>query len=79
MEIDPVNKALIGGFFVLAGLVMVIFHKQASAFHEDMFGNLSHYLPSLRPRGRALTVFTVAFGVLSIIGGGLVLLLAFPI
>lgn len=79
MQIDPVSKALVGGFFVLAGLIMVIFHKHVRAFHEDLFGNLHKFWPVLMPRGTALTVFILVFGVLAIIGGALVVALAIPI
>ena len=79
MEIDPVNKALLGGFFVLTGLIMVIFHKQVRLFHEDLFGNLHRFWPGVLPRGTTLTAFIIVFGVLAIIGGGIVLLLALPI
>lgn len=69
---DPFYKMLVGGFFVLVGLVMVLFKTQVKLFYEDLFGNLP-WLSPFRPRGRTLTAFIVVFGVLSIIGGGLVL------
>jgi hypothetical protein len=68
-------KALIGGFFVLAGIVLVFFHEDARAFYEYWFGALNQYFP-LHPRGRLITVCSILFGALSIIGGILVLLLA---
>lgn len=68
-------KALIGGFFVVVGVVLVFFHKDARAFYEDWFGALSQHFP-LHPRGRLITVCAILFGALSIIGGSLVLLLA---
>jgi hypothetical protein len=67
MEMD-LFKALIGGFFVVVGIVLVFFHKDARAFYEDWFGALSQYFP-LHPRGRLITVCVVLFGALSIIGG----------
>ena len=73
MEIDPVNKAIVGAFFVVAGLVMVVFHKDVKTFHDEWVGVITQFNP-LYPRGRALTILTLVFGVLSIIGGGLVLL-----
>lgn len=54
MQIDSI-KAVTGGFFVLLGLVMVVFHKAVTDFHEDWFGTLTRYLP-LMPRGRLITV-----------------------
>lgn len=72
---DPVSKALIGGFFVIAGLVMVVFHKDVKTFHDEWVGVITQFNP-LYPRGRALTIMTLVFGVLSIIGGGFVLLAA---
>lgn len=73
---DPVSKGVIGGFFVLVGFVMVLFRRDAKKFYEDLFGVLLEIMP-FAVRGRALTVLIPVFGVLSIIGGGIVLLLAF--
>lgn len=75
MQLDSL-KVITGGFFVLVGLVMVVFHKAVSDFYEDWFGTLSQSLP-LMPRGRFITICAIVFGVVSIIGGGLVLLSAF--
>lgn len=72
---DPVSKGVIGGFFVLVGFVMVLFRRDVKKFYEDLFGVLLEIMP-LAVRGRALTVLIPVFGVLSIIGGGIVLLLA---
>ena len=72
-----VFKAIIGGYFVVAGLVMVIFHKDLRAFHEEWFGALIQYFP-LMPHGRLITVCAILFGALSIIGGSLVFLTALP-
>ena len=73
MEIDPLNKALVGGFFVLAGLVSLIFHRDVKAFHDEWLWVITQFNP-LYPRGKALTILGLVFSVLSIIGGGLVLL-----
>lgn len=74
---DPLSKSLVGGFFLIAGLVMLIFRRDVKAFHEDLFAGLIRAFP-LFIHGRAVTVFVIVFGVLSIIGGGLVVLLALP-
>jgi hypothetical protein len=73
---DPVHKALVGGFFVLIGLVMVLLRTQVQLFYLDLFEGLPWPSP-FRPRGRVLTVMIIVFGVLSIIGGGLVLAVSF--
>lgn len=73
---DPLYKALVGGFFVLIGLVMVVFKQQVKLFHEELFGNLPWATP-FRPRGQALTFMILVFGLLSIIGGSLVLVVSF--
>jgi succinate dehydrogenase hydrophobic anchor subunit len=73
-----VFKAIVGVFFVVAGLVVVIFHKDAKAFYDDWFGALYQYFPLL-PRGRIITICAILFGALSIIGGSLVFLLSLPI
>jgi hypothetical protein len=77
MQIDTF-QAVLGGYFVVMGMVMLIFHKAVLAFHEDWFGFLRQYLP-LMPSRRLIEVAGIVFGILSIIGGGLVVLLAFPI
>jgi hypothetical protein len=71
-------KALLGGYFVVLGIVLILFHKAVRAFYEDWFGALLEYFP-LQPRGRLITLSAILFGVLSIFGGSLLLLLAFPI
>lgn len=77
MQIDPI-KVMLGGYFVVVGLVMIILHKDVRAFYEDWFGTLSQYSP-LMPQGGLITVCAILFGALSIIGGGLILLVALPI
>jgi len=74
MQLDSL-KAVTGGFFVLVGFVMIIFHNAVRGFYEGWFGSLSQSLP-LMPRGRLVTISAIVFGVVSIIGGGLVLLLS---
>ena len=73
---DPQYTALVGGFFVVLGLVMVLFKNQVKLFHEDLFAGLP-WLSPFRPRGRALAAVILIFGVLSIIGGSLVLIVSF--
>jgi hypothetical protein len=77
MQIDTF-QVVVGGYFVVIGVVMLIFHKHVRAMHEEWFGVLSQYLP-LMPRGRFIEVSSICFGVLSIIGGCLVILLALPL
>ena len=77
MQID-VFQAIVGGYFVVVGVVMLIFHKHAAAMHENWFGVLRQYFP-LVPSGRFVAVTNILFGVLSIIGGAVVVLLALPI
>lgn len=72
---DPVHKGIIGGFFVVLGLVMVLFRGDLKTFYDDLFESLYAYYP-LMIRGRLLAVLIPVVGVLSIIGGGLVLLIA---
>jgi hypothetical protein len=71
-------KALLGGYFVVLGIALILCHKAVRAFYEDWFGALIEYFP-LQPRGKLITLSVIFFGVLSILGGSLVLLLALPI
>lgn len=77
MQID-IFQAVVGGYFVVMGVVMLIFHKHAAAMHDNWFGFLRQYFP-LMPSARFVEVTSIFFGVLSIIGGALVVLLALPI
>jgi hypothetical protein len=40
---------------------------------------MDRFWPVVMPRGTTLTAFIIVFGVLAIIGGGIVMLLALPI
>ena len=72
---DPVHKIVVGGFFVVIGLVMVLFRTQVELFYLDLFAGLPAW-STFRPRGRVLSVMILMFGALSIIGGSLVVALA---
>ena len=75
MQSSPLDKAILGGFFIIVGLVMTILHKQVQEFHEDLFGGIPWTIRQFWPRGVLLTVMIILFGVLSVIAG-ITLLLA---
>ncbi len=73
MQSSPLDKAILGGFFIIMGLVITILHKQVQEFHEDLFPWI---IRQFWPRGVLLTVLIILFGVLSVIAGITLLLLA---
>lgn len=73
METGSIDNAIVGGFFALAGILMIVFHKDLRAFEERWREALPESFTLLRPRGRLLTVFIIVFGSLSILGGLMVL------
>jgi cell division protein FtsX len=73
MQSSPFEKAILGGFFILVGLVMAILHKQVKEFHEDLF---PEFLRRFLWRGVPLTVMIILFGVLFVLGGLTLLLIS---
>jgi len=73
MQSSPLDKAILGGFFIIVGLVMTILHRQVQEFHEDVF---PWFLRRFLPHGVLLTRIIILFGVLSVLGG-IALLLVF--
>jgi hypothetical protein len=77
MEAGSIQNAVLGGFFMLVGVLMVIFHKQVREIDERRSQAFPEALTRLRPRGALLTVFIVVFGALSFFGGLSVLIVNF--
>ncbi len=73
MQSSPFEKAILGGFFILVGLVMAILHKQVKEFNEDLF---PEFLRRFLWRGVPLTVMIILFGVLFVLGGLTLLLIS---
>jgi hypothetical protein len=69
MQISPLDKGILGGFFIIVGLVMTILHKQVQEFHEDWFAGVPWVIRQFWPRGPLLTAIIILFGVLSVIAG----------
>lgn len=77
MQISPMEKGVVGGFFLLSGLIMVVFHRHVKEFDESFHRGLPQFITRLRPRGALLTIFIIVFGAFSILGGIALLLVAF--
>ena len=77
METGSIYYAVLGGFFVLFGLLMMFFHGLFTRIHENYRQALPDFITWYWPRGKLLTVFTVAFGALSFLGGLAVLIVNF--
>lgn len=69
------NNAIIGGYFVLVGLVMIIFRKQVLEFYYDTVGGLPWGWHKIFGSKTLLVIITV-LGALSVVGGFAVLLIA---
>lgn len=69
METGSIQNAIIGAFFALAGILMIVFRKDLVAFDDRWREAMPEALTRLRPRGRLLTVFIIVFGALSFLAG----------
>jgi hypothetical protein len=67
----------VGAFFMLVGVLMMVFHRQARQLDEEIYPPFLRALNPFRPRGKALTVVIIAFGALSFLGGLIVLIVNF--
>lgn len=72
---NPLTQAIAGGYFLLVGLVMVIFRKQVLEFYNETVGKFPWGWHKIFESQTLLGIITV-FGILSAIGGTIVLLLA---
>jgi hypothetical protein len=75
---DPITTTIIGSYFIIVGFVVVIFRRDVKEFYDYWFGSLRSFLPLHLP-DRALIFLIPVFGALSVIGGGIVLLLAISV
>lgn len=74
--VSPVTQAIVGGYFLLVGLVMVVFRKQVFTFYYETLGKLPFGLHKIFGSQTLLGIITV-LGILSAIGGTIVFLVAF--
>jgi uncharacterized membrane protein HdeD (DUF308 family) len=74
METNSTLTAVVGAFFMLVGVLMIVFHRQAREINEQLWAPFPEQLNLLRPRGRVLTIFIIVFGALSFLGGLTVLI-----
>ena len=69
METSSILNLVVGGFFVLFGLVMIVFHEHIREFQESIHESFPDPITRYWPRGTVLTIFIVVFGALSLLGG----------
>jgi hypothetical protein len=72
---DPVTQAIVGGYFLLVGLVMIVFRKQVLTFYYETALRFPWNWTKILGSQTLLGIITV-FGILSAISGTIVLLLA---
>lgn len=77
METGSIYYAVLGGFFVLVGLLMIVFPRLLNEVYENYRQALPEFITWHWPRGKLLTMLTIAFGALSFLGGLIVLLVNF--
>ena len=61
MEDSSIEKLLLGGCFTIAGLFLIVFHKQIRERHDNWNARVPWFLQSA-PGGRILTVMILIFG-----------------
>lgn len=69
METGSIQGAIVGAFFAIVGLLMIVFHKQVREIDASIFQGLPEVLTRFHPRGQLLNIFIVVFGALSFLGG----------
>lgn len=74
--VSPVTQAITGGYFLLVGLVMVVFRKQVLEFYYETAGKFPWGWHKIFGSQTLLGIITV-LGILSAIGGTILLLLTF--
>ena len=74
MQINT-EKAVLGTYLIIVGLVMIIFHKQLKEMKDDWY----EHLPSIISRGPTgtLLVTIIVFGAMSILIGLALISVAF--
>ena len=66
MQSGSLTNLIIGGYFLITGTVMVVFHKRLKQLFEDLYSGIPQVV---LPKGKLLTVMIIVTGVLSVIGG----------
>ena len=74
MQTGSLTNIIIGGYFLITGTVMVVFHKRLKQLFEDLYSGIPQVV---LPRGKFLTMMIIVTGVLSVIGGLVLLLMYF--
>jgi hypothetical protein len=68
MQTDPLERLVLGSFLIVAGLILVIFHK-AIRQAEDSWNDRAPWFLQSHPRGRFFEILLILFGVLLIFAG----------
>ena len=61
-------NVVLGGYFLISGILMVVFHKRLREFFEDVFASVPE-IERLLPRDRSFAVTIIVSGVLSVLAG----------
>lgn len=69
MPQDSLERLVLGSFVALAGLFLIVFHKELRERSEDWNARVPWFLQSATPGGPILTVIIIIFGALLIYAG----------
>jgi len=67
---------ILGGYFLISGILMVVFHKRLRKFFEDVFASVPE-IERLLPRDRSFTKMIILSGVMSALAGLTLLVMYF--
>ena len=67
---------ILGGYFLITGILMVAFHKELKKIVEDLLAGLPEGVRQL-PRGKSLMFVIILTGALSVLAGLTLLLMYF--
>lgn len=77
METGSIQSTVVGGFAMLVGILMIVFHSQVREISESLHQAWPEALTRFQPRGKQLTISIVGFGAVALLGGLAVLLVNF--
>ena len=68
MQIDPLERLVLGSFLLVAGLILVSFHK-AIRRADDNWNDRAPWFLQSHPRGRLFEILIILLGALLIFAG----------
>lgn len=69
MQPDPLERFVLGSFLMVAGLVIVIFHKAIRQADDNWNDRVPWFLQTYGPRGTFFEILVILFGAILIVAG----------